>query len=81
MCWLNSCTRLTKDKAEWMLSRPGSRYIPTGVIMRDQDTGEMVIVELGRVLAIPRQTADAMLRRTLPAPTGTGSFPAAVTWT
>ena len=72
MCWLNSCHRLTKDKAEWLLSRPGSRLIPTGVLMRDQDTGEMTIVELGRVVTIPRQTADAMLHRRPLEPTERG---------
>lgn len=72
MCWLNSCHRLTKDKAEWLLSRPGSRLIPSGVLMRDQDTGEMVVVELGRAVTIPRQTADAMLSHKPSAPTGTG---------
>jgi len=81
MCWLNSCTRLTKDKAEWLLSRPGSRLIPTGVVMRDQDTGEMTIVEMGRVVAIPRQTADVMLSHTLQAPTVRDSTHAVVTWT
>lgn len=76
MCWLNSCTRLTKDKAEWLLSRPGSRLIPTGVIMRDPATGQMVIVEMGRVVTLPRAEADAMLYRKPPGPTGRGSGPA-----
>jgi len=81
MCWLNSCTRLTKDKTEWLLSRPGSRLIPTGVIMRDQTTGEMVVVEMGRALTIPREEADAMLHRKPPAPTGRGSTPVGGTLT
>lgn len=72
MCWLNSCTRSTKDKAEWLLSRPGSRLIPTGVVMRDQDTGEMTIVEMGRAVTLPRSEADAMLHRKPPGPTERG---------
>lgn len=74
MCWLNSCTRQTKDLAEVFLSRPGSRLIPTGVIMRDQDTGEMTIVEMGRVVTLSRDDSDVILHRKPPAPTERGSF-------
>ena len=62
MCWLNSCTVRTKDLAEERLSRPGSSLIPSGVVMRDLTTGEMVIVELGRVVTIPQVDTDEMLR-------------------
>ena len=72
MCWLNSCSLRTKDLAEERLSRPGSRLIPTGVVMRDQDTGEMVVVEMGRAVTLPRAEADAMLRRKPPGPTERG---------
>ena len=76
MCWLNSCTRLTKDKAEWLLSRTGSRLIPTGVVMRDQTTGEMTIVEMGRAVTLSRDDSDAILHRKPPRPTERGSTPA-----
>lgn len=76
MCWLNSCTRLTKDLAEERLSRPGSRLIPTGVVMRDQDTGEMTIVEMGRAVTLSRDDSDAILRRKPPGPTVRGFVPA-----
>ena len=72
MCWLNSCTVRTKDLAEERLSHPGSSLIPSGVLMRDQDTGEMVIVELGRVVTLPREEADAMLSHKPQRPTPTG---------
>lgn len=74
MCWLNSCSLRTKDLAEERLSRAGSRLIPTGVVMRDQDTGEMVVVEMGRVVTLSRDDSDVILHRKPPAPTERGSF-------
>lgn len=72
MCWLNSCSLRTKDLAEERLSRAGSRLIPTGVVMRDQDTGEMTIVEMGRAVTLSRDDSDAILHRRPPAPTERG---------
>ena len=70
MCWLNSCSHLTKVKAETILAREGSRYVPTGVVMRDTETGQMVIVEMGRVVTIPREAADRILGYPLPTTDG-----------
>ena len=61
MCWLNSVCRLTKDKAEGILSSKGSRYVPSGVVMRHQDTGETVIVELASVRWLSLSEMDAIM--------------------
>lgn len=47
MCWLNSCSPETRTLTEEILTLPGSRYVPSGVVMRDKETGQMVIVEYG----------------------------------
>ena len=61
MCWLNSVCRLTKDKAEGILSAKGSRYVPSGVVMRHQDTGEAVIVELASARWLSLSEMDAIM--------------------
>lgn len=66
MCWLTQCHGATREKAEAILTRPGSRYVPTGVVMRDQDSGQLVVVEFGRVMTLTRPAADQLMGYHLP---------------
>lgn len=66
MCWLTQCPGTTREKVETILTRPGSRYIPTGVVMRDQESGQMVVVEWGRVMTLTRPAADQLMGYPLP---------------
>lgn len=61
MCWLNSCSPETRTLTEEILTLPGSRYVPSGVVMRDPATGQMVIVEQGRVSVLNADTAERYL--------------------
>lgn len=65
-CWLTQCPGTTRQKAEAILTRPGSRYVPTGVVMRDQDSGQLVVVEFGRVMTLTRHAADQLMGYHLP---------------
>lgn len=64
MCWLKSCCPKTKDKTEHILSAKGSRYVPSGVVMRHQDTGDTVIVELASVRWLSLKEMDGVMHPT-----------------